>query len=148
MDVQETRREVKGKEEKFLSNPSNRTTEAKLRVFIKQYAQHGRVLRACEIAGIAHNVHYRRLQTDAGYRAAVEEAEQAAAQQLEDRVYEMAVEGELQAALALLRRFRPNLYRDRSSIEVSGSLDLVDRLTQARNRVITIDESDRTGTAG
>ena len=49
------------------------------------------------------------------YRAAFEETEQQAAQRQEDNVCDMADEGDLQAALALLRRFRPQHYRERAS---------------------------------
>jgi DNA-binding response OmpR family regulator len=101
------------------------------------------------MAGISFVVHYRRLQSDPQYRTTFEEVEQTVAQGLEDRVHELATAGDLQAALALLRRFRPELYRDRASLEVSGSLDLVDRLREARNRVITLrNENLPTGTTG
>lgn len=149
MDIQETDGPVRSeKKESVVSSQARRSIQGRLRAFIENYAQCGRVIPACKAAGINHNTHYRKLQTDPEYRAAVERAEQEVAQQIEDKVFDMAMGGELQAALALLKRFRPNLYRERSSVEVSGSVDLVDRLTQARNRVITIDENLRAGTAG
>ena len=88
------------------------------------------------------------MQNDPIYRAAFEEAEQAAAQRQEDNVCDMADEGDLQAALALLRRFRPQHYRERASVDVSGSIDLVTALTQARNRMVVIDADPDTRKAG
>ena len=136
------------KAKSVIGNPSYKNTEERLRVVVEEHARHGRVVRACETAGIDFTVHYRRLQKDAVYRAAIEEAEQAAAQRLEDKVYDWAEEGELQAALVLLKRFRPNLYRERASVDVSGSIDLVTALTQARNRMVVIDADPDTRKAG
>lgn len=135
MDFQETHDPIKAKKAKLLTNPAYRGTEAKFRVLIAHYAKHGRLMRACEAAGIDHSTHYRRLQSDPTYRAAVEEAEQQVAQHLEDGVYKMAVDGELQAAVVLLKRFRPQHYRERASLEVSGSIDLVERMKAADQRL-------------
>jgi hypothetical protein len=142
MDIQETHGPIEVKKDKILSKPANRGTEAKLRVFLEAYGKTGRILRACEMAEISFVVHYRRLQSDPVYRTAFEEAEQQAAQQLEDKVYDYAVDGELQAALALLKRFRPNLYRERASLEVSGSIDLVERMKAADQRLQVLQRND------
>ena len=136
------------KAKRVISNPAYKNTEERLRVVVEEYAKHGRVVRACETAGIHFTVHYRRVQNDPVYRAAVEEAEQAAAQRLEDQVYDWAEEGDLQAALALLKRFRPQHYRERASVDVSGSIDLVTALTQARSRMVVIDADPDTRKAG
>lgn len=132
-----------------IGNPAYKNTEARLRAVLEHYAQHGRVLPACKAAGIDFSVHYRRVQNDPVYRAAFEEAEQAAAQHLEDKVYDWAEDGELQAALILLKRFRPQQYRERSSIDVNATISVADMLTEARSRVITLPPpNDRTGTEG
>ncbi len=141
MDIQETHGPVNEKKEKLLSTPAHKRTDAKLRVFLENYAKTGRLLRACEAAGINHNTHYRKLQAEPTYRAAVEEAEQQVAQQIEDRVYDMAMGGELQAALSLLKRFRPNLYRERASLEVSGTINLA-QILEAEQRVVRMKERD------
>jgi hypothetical protein len=138
MDLQKTKRPVNANKATILSNRAYRGTEAKLRMVVEHYAKNGRLVRACNAAGIDHATHYRRMQSDPTYRAAVEEAEQQVAQEVEDSVYDMAIGGEIQAAALLLKRFRPELYRERASLEVSGSIDLGDRLREARNRVITL----------
>jgi hypothetical protein len=148
MDIPETQNGVIAKKAQVLGNPAYRGTEAKMRRMLKHYIQNGRLLQACEAAGINHSVHYRRMQSDPVYRAAVEEAEQAAAQRLEDKVYQWAEEGELQAAVILLKRFRPELYRERASIDVTANISISDMLTEARARVIAIEPNDRTGTEG
>ena len=124
---------------RFLSGRVRRGNEAKYQIVIDHYAKTGKLIRACKTAGIDYTAHWRRMQSDPKYRAAIEEAEQQVAQEVEDSVYGMAVDGESWAALALLRRFRPQHYRERASVEVSGSLDLVDKLSQARARMVMID---------
>lgn len=153
MDVQKTKRPVKAnkansKTKSVISKPAYKNTEARLRILLESYAGHGRLLRACEAAGIGFNVHYRRLQSDPVYRAAFEEAEQAVAQSLEDKVHDWAMEDDLQAAVVLLKRFRPQLYRDRASIDVTGEISISEALTEARSRVIELERNDRTGTQG
>lgn len=139
---------VKGKKDRIISLPAYKGTEAKLRRFLENYGKTGRILPSCKAAGVSFVVHYRRLQNDPVYRAAFEETEQQAAQRQEDNVCEMADEGDLQAALALLRRFRPQHYRERASVDISGSIDLVTALIQARSRMVVIDADPDTRKAG
>ena len=150
MGVSKTRK-IKAKKA-ILTNPSYRGTEEKFRLLLAEYAKTGHLTRACQTVGIDHSTHYRRLQSDPGYRSALEEAEQNVAQNLEDRVYEMAVDDrELQAAVVLLKRFRPDLYRERASLDVNANVSIVEMLNEARSRIITLkpDETvDRTGTEG
>jgi hypothetical protein len=64
-------------------------------------------------------------------------------------VYELEFSDQL--LINLLRRFRPALYRDHWHVEHSGSIDLVERLTQARERLIRLNKERNdaaTGTAG
>jgi len=131
----------------LISKPAHRGTEAKLRVMLELYGKTGRIIRSCEMAGIGWNVHFRRMQSDPVYRAAFEEAEQQAAQRLEDKVYEFAEAGDAAAAIALLKRFRPTQYREHTSIEHSGSIDLVARMKAADQRLIALrSKNDGTGT--
>ena len=81
--------------------------ESKYRLLIEQYAKTGRVRHACKIADIEYSSHWRRLQSDPKYRAVFVEAGQESAQEVEDTVYRLAVEGEQWAAMAILRKFRP-----------------------------------------
>lgn len=115
---------------------------------LEHYARLGRLLPACKAAGVDYSYHFHRMEHDGVYRAAVEQVEQAVAQRQEDNITAMADEGDLQAAVVLLKRFRPHHYRERSSVEVSGSIDLVTALTQARNRMVAIDADEDTRKAG
>lgn len=74
------------------------------------------------------------MQSDPVYRAAIEEAGQQSAQVVEDTVYDLAIQGEQWAAMAILRKFRPNDYRDRPTVEVT--IDLVQRIQEGHQRVI------------
>jgi len=117
----------------ILSKPANKSTPARMRGFLEGYAQTGRVNRASEVAGIAHKTHYRRLESDPVYRRAFEQAEQQVGQMLEDAAVERALEGDTHLLLALLKRFRPDAYRERVSADIS--ISLVDRMTAAVERV-------------
>src|SRR5262245_11506215 len=136
MDVQENNKSVERKDRKLVSSPTNKATEGKLKVFLEHYIKNGRIIKACEAAGMAFDTHYRLLRTDADYRAAFEEAEQGAAQQIEDALFSKAVEGDVQAAQILLKRFRPDAYRERVSADITVTLDLAQRLTTARARLL------------
>jgi hypothetical protein len=121
--------------EEILSKPAHKTTAARLRIFLDTYAKTGRVHRSCEIAHITPKTHYRKFEVDPVYRQAFERAEQQVGQMLEDTAVERALNGDSHLLLALLKRFRPEAYRERLSAEVSGTISLVDRMTAAVERV-------------
>ena len=131
-------------EEPILSNPAHKTTPIRMRVFLDTYAKTGRVKRACTAAHIAFKTHYRRLASDPVYRRAFEEAEQQVGQMLEDAAVDRALAGDTHLLLALLKRFRPEAYRERVSAEISGTINLVDRLTAAVERVRVMRRNDST----
>jgi hypothetical protein len=47
--------------------------------------------------------------------------------------------------LALLKRFRPALYRDKVVAEVTGSIDLVERLQAGRQRLLQMQTKEEAG---
>jgi hypothetical protein len=47
-----------------------------------------------------------------------------------------------QLLIALLKRFRPALYREHTSVDVTGSIDLVERMQAARRRVVEMQKND------
>jgi hypothetical protein len=69
---------------------------------------------------------------------------------LEDAAVERALAGDSHPLLALLKRFRADLYRERVSTEVNGSLavDLVERLQAGRNRLAAMRRDDDAAFAG
>lgn len=89
------------------------------------------------------------MKSDPVYRAAVEEAGQQSAQVVEDTVYDLAIQGEQWAAMAILRKFRPEDYRDRAAVDVSVTVDLVQRIQEGHQRVIEMrnktNDIDRVG---
>ena len=152
--------------EEFLSLPARKSTVAKLRRFILAYTETGLVHKSCKIAGIGKMSHYRRLRNDAGYQRAFEEAQEQVGQELEDLAVERVREGNRRLVLyqgepvffngeplyeieydahlhhVLLRRFRPLLYRDRSEVAVSGTINIAERLQAARKRLIEMRRAD------
>ena len=114
--------------------------------------------------------HHDWLKTDQNYRSAWQAIQDQVAQALEDeavrRAYEgvkrpmfyrgkpvksgkgrgaravMEVEYSDQLLILLLKRFRPAQYRERTVTEVTGSIDLVDRLQTARKRLVEMQKQD------
>lgn len=134
MDLQETDSLEPAQEAQI----STEVTPRRMRIFLDYYAKTGHLARSCEAAGIHHKTHYRKLKSDPAYREAFEECIHQAGQLLEDRAFELALEGDTHILLPMLRRFRPE-YRERAAMEVNGSIDLVDKLAQARERMIPLD---------
>jgi hypothetical protein len=126
----------------FLSQPVNKSTPGRIRAFLEAYARTGRVNRACEAARITPRTHYRKLQSDPAYRLAFAQAEQQVGQLLEDTAVERALDGDNHLLLALLKRFRPQLYRENVSTDVSGTIELVERMQAARQRVFDMRKAD------
>jgi len=135
LDVSPQPDDTNGKDEKILSTPVNRSTPARMRFFLDAYSKTGRLLQACEAAGINHNLHYRKMQSDPTYRAAFEAAQQRVGQLLEDTAMERALAGDNQLLIVLLKRFRPEQYRERIVAEISGTIHLAERLKAAEERM-------------
>jgi len=143
MDTEENHALIDGNNGNLiLTAPANATTNARLQVVLDTYRKTGKLLEACVHAGISHNTHYRKLETDAGYRAAFEKAEKQMVQRLEDTAYERAMAGDNTLLVVLLKRFKPEHYRERASVDVTLTVNLADRLTQARNRLIALERGE------
>jgi hypothetical protein len=145
---------------KILSRPANKRTPARLAAFLRIYALTGRLGEAAKAAGVHRCTHYRRLASDPLYQKAFRDAEERAGQELQDEAVRRAMEGVKRPMmyqgmpvklgrrilyhtqysdmllLALLKRFRPALYRDHVVSEHTGSVDLVARMQAARKRLV------------
>jgi hypothetical protein len=143
--------------------PEKASTPARKAQFLEAYADRGNVRAAAEAVGIKHHLHYRALKSDPEYRAAFEALGDRIGQELEDLavdrvrygfkrqlfhkgkpiktknghlVYE--VDFDTQLHITMLKRFRPQLYREHTTLEHTGSINLVERLEAARARLIAI----------
>jgi hypothetical protein len=65
----------------------------KKRAFLEHFARSGRVMQSCEAAGIHFTTHYHWKKHDKKYLAAVEQAEQIAADFMEDEIHRRAFDG-------------------------------------------------------
>jgi hypothetical protein len=110
----------------------------KKKAFLASFAQTASVTKAAEAVEINRAMHYRWLRDDPKYAAAFERAKEQAAQGLEDEAVRRAYEGTLVPVFwkgkpagvtrsysdgllqFLLKGFRPEKYRERSNLEVSG----------------------------
>jgi hypothetical protein len=135
---------------------------------LEAYAECGQVNTACAVADISREQHYWHLRNTPVYRAAFEQTEAEIGQMLEDLAVQRVREGKVvtfqgepvvvdgeylrdydtQLHQTLLKRFKPAAYRERASLEVSGEISISEALSEARNRVITLERNDRTGTEG
>jgi hypothetical protein len=140
-----------------------KNSPARVKVFLDAYAGSGSVTVAAKAAGISRETHYARLDKDPEYRKAFESLQDQVGQYLEDVLVDRAVNGtkrqlfwrgkpvktrdghlvyevdyDNNLATVLLKRFRPKLYREHIVQEHSGSINLVERLEQARARLVAM----------
>jgi hypothetical protein len=151
---------TKRHEPEILSQPANKRTADRMRRFLEVYQQTGRLTEAAKAAGVHRCTHYRRLASDPLYQKAFRDAEERAGQELEDEAVQRALHGVKRPVmyqgapvkmggrilyettysdmllLALLKRFRPALYRDHIAAEHTGGVDIVERLQAARRRLV------------
>ena len=143
----------------------------KKRAFLQAFGVTANVKWAAEAAKIDRQEHWRWLKVDQAYKEAFETVEDEVAQALENEAIRRAYEGIKRPVLykgtpvkvgrrilyqhefsdtlllALLKRFRPAQYREHIAAEVSGSINLVERLTAANARLIAMRrDDDDTGT--
>ena len=137
--------------------------DVKKRAFIAAYRVCLNVRSACEAVKIRPHSHYDWLRDDAVYRKAWAGVQEQIPQALEDEAIRRAYEGvkrvlyykgkpirtgrgrnariayetlyDTPLLIALLKRFRPDLYREHMTTEVTGSIDLVERLQAGRARL-------------
>lgn len=89
--------------------------------FLREFSRIANVKRACEAAGIARQTHYDWLKDDPTYAQRFEAATMLTGSIVEEKAFELALEGENHVVLlALLKRLKPSEYRDRASFEHTG----------------------------
>lgn len=103
------------------------------RAFLAAYARNGIVLDGCEAAGIRRGVVYDLRKTDPEFAVAMDEAYEAAADELERKALESP---EPVLKIFMLKGMRPEKYRER--FEHSGRVDHADVTSpEARDRRLT-----------
>lgn len=132
---------------------------AKARAFLAAYRQTASITKAAAAAKIDRTMHYRWLSSES-YRTAFKAAQEEAAELLEDEAVRRATEGTLEPVFYqgikcgavrrysdglmqfLLRGFKPDKYRQsiHADVNVTGTLDLVQRLNAARRRAYQHDQ--------
>lgn len=136
----------------------------KKRAFLKAFRGTLSMKAAADAVKINLQAHYNWLRSDEIYRRAWEEVYEEAAQFLEDEAVRRAYQGVKRALyykgapmrtgrgknarpafetlysdtllLALLKRFKPNEYRERVQTEITGTIEIADRLQAARKRLV------------
>jgi hypothetical protein len=138
--------------------------------FLAAYRLTASIGRSSAVAKVARDAHSHWMRNDPTYRQRFEAVQEDAGQVLEDAAVERALLGvkrmqfyqgrplrynrELQyeieysdsLLLALLKRFMPDKYRERTSVDHTGSIDLVERLRTANERLIAIKRKNDPGT--
>lgn len=133
----------------------------KKRAFLAAYVRVASITKAAEIAGISRESHYEWKASDPDYARAFEAAKQIACETLEDEAVRRAHEGVDEPVyqggqlvgtirkysdtllIFLMKGAMPEKYKDRVSNEISGSMNLIDRLASGRQRVLNEAESQR-----
>ena len=138
------------------------------RSFIAAFRDTVSVTASCKAAKVLRETVMRWRKDDAFFRGLWEEIQEEAAQTLEDEAIRRAhagvkrplfyrgkpmytgrgknrrpiheVEYSDQLLITMLKRFRPDLYRENQNVVHSGSINLVERLTAARERLIRMEK--------
>jgi hypothetical protein len=137
----------------------------KQRTFMSAYTRTGRIGAAAAAAKVHRKSHYLWLRESAAYRAAFEATSQIIAGLIEDAAVERAVHGVKRPVLyqgkivivngeplyqiefsdplliTLLKKFNP-AYKERTELQHSRSIDLVQRIQEARRRVLAMQARD------
>lgn len=142
----------------------------KQRAFLAAYAKCGGIGKAAEAVGIDRRTHNDWMENDPNYPAAFADAQNAIGDWLEqlavDRVtngvkrqlwyknkplrlgrnfvYETSYDTGMH--MGMLKRFRPNEYRDRTITEHTGTINIAERLSAARQRVAQPQPKDEPST--
>src|SRR5262249_43924339 len=112
---------------------------AKVLRFMAAYSTVGRVDKACKIAGMSRETHYQKLRKEEAYRAAFAEADQRFRDVIEAELVRRAIDCESDTLLMFIARgAMPDKYRDRASVDVSGTVNLAEKLNSARHRLIAV----------
>lgn len=143
-------------------------TYLKKRAFLGAYKSAGSVGAAADAAKIDRNRHYEWLRSDNVYRGIFESVQEDLADSLESEAIRRARDGVKrpvmykgsqvkvgrrilyhqeysdQLLITLLKRFRPALYREHVMTEVTGSVELIDRLNAGRQRVLEMRKAENT----
>lgn len=147
--------------------PTRKTLDQR-KAFIAAYGISASITLAASAAGVDRKYH-RRWLADENYRRAFEAAHEEIGAALEREAVRRAVEGVDKAVfyrgkpvktggrrgrqvyettysdtllLALLKRFKPAQYREHTLTEVTGSIDLVERLNAGRQRLVEMRKND------
>jgi hypothetical protein len=164
---------TQNEETPVLSEPAHKNSVRRARVFLAAYAKTGDVQAAAKAAGVTRDWHYKRLKSDPVYAHAFEERQRSVGEDIEAAIVDRVLHGVKRLVLyqgepvivdekpvyevtydshlshVLLKRFLPAEYRERISAEISGEIQLVERMTTAVERVRLMrrsnDTADRAG---
>ena len=145
-------------------------THLKQRAFIAAFRRVVSVGAAAAAARVTPDDHYGWVKRDAEYRKIWEQVQDEAAQALEDEAVRRAHEGVKrqvlykgkpvrtgrgrhskilyeteysdQLLILLLRRYRPMLYRDTVRTEITGAVEVIQKLEAARKRLVEMPPSE------
>ncbi len=112
-----------------------KTSHVKKRAFLAEFSRCGSLSKAAKRARVDRRTHYNWLKDDLGYVQAFRQAVIEAGDSLQDKLTEMAFEGNVTAAIFLLKGLKPETFRDR--LEQTNLLEIdPDKLTPRQLDVI------------
>src|ERR1700735_2042298 len=103
------------------SATSPKISHPKKRAFLSAFSRCGSISKAAKRAQIDRRTHYDWLHDDPAYMGAFAQAKIEAGDALEDRMMEMAFEGNVTAGIFLLKGLKPEKFKDR--VEQTQVLD-------------------------
>jgi hypothetical protein len=95
----------------------------KKRAFLAAYSRCGSLSMSAKRAKVDRRTHYNWLNDDPAYVQAFKQAKIEAGDSLQDKLTEMAFEGNVTAAIFLLKGLKPEQFRDRQAIDLQWDGD-------------------------
>jgi hypothetical protein len=122
-------------------------SHVKKRAFLAAFSRCGSLSMAAKRAKVDRRTHYNWLKDDPWYVEAFRQAVIEAGDSLQDKLTEMAFEGNVTAAIFLLKGLKPEIFRDRQAVEFQWSGDLTE-LSSAQLEALERSLLQRYGQAG
>jgi pyruvate carboxylase len=104
------------------SPETDKISHAKKRAFLHAFSRCGNVSKSAKRAHVDRRTHYDWLESDPDYAAAYSKAAEEAADAIQDALTDMAFEGNVTAAIFLLKGLKPKQFRDR--VEQTNLIDV------------------------
>lgn len=128
--------------DKAATNPTPSARKARRNwrpVFLRALEERGTVWSACVTAGVHRSTVYRERQRNEPFALAWADIEQKVTDGLESKAVQLALAGDTQVLMFLLKARRPDIYRERVSVRHDGAMRVsVPEISESADRLSAV----------